>query len=149
MPEKTVLVKMPPEVIEIYKIASELERKYPGRPFTPDGHMVGSLGEVIAAETEEFGLQLLPVGTKWHDAVNSEGRKVQIKLTGGRSVALRATCDWLLAMRIMPDRMHAEVVYNGPGAPVWEACGGLNSSNGQRMIEVSKLRKMSETNPRA
>ena len=31
----------------IYEITAELEELYPGRHFTPDGHMVGSIGEVL------------------------------------------------------------------------------------------------------
>lgn len=31
---------------ELYKITAELEEKYPGRRFTPDGHLIGSIGEV-------------------------------------------------------------------------------------------------------
>ncbi|HIR43130.1 MAG TPA: hypothetical protein IAB86_07080, partial [Candidatus Aphodovivens avicola] len=42
------------KIREIFRIANELEDMHPGRHFTPDGHMVGSIGEVIAAE--EYGL---------------------------------------------------------------------------------------------
>lgn len=44
------------KIREIYKIANELEEMYPGRHFTPDGHMIGSIGEVVAAE--EYDLEL-------------------------------------------------------------------------------------------
>jgi hypothetical protein len=37
-------------VADIYKAVAELTKRYPGRPFTPDGHLVGSIGEVIAKE---------------------------------------------------------------------------------------------------
>jgi len=35
---------------QIYAIVDELERLYPGRRFTPDGHLVGSIGEAYSAE---------------------------------------------------------------------------------------------------
>ena len=38
------------KIRELYRITAELEEKYPGRCFTPDGHLVGSIGEVYAAE---------------------------------------------------------------------------------------------------
>lgn len=38
------------KVKRIYAITAELEALYPGRHFTPDGHMVGSIGEVLVAE---------------------------------------------------------------------------------------------------
>ena len=33
----------------LYRIVERLEVLFPGRKFTPDGHLVGSIGEVIAA----------------------------------------------------------------------------------------------------
>jgi hypothetical protein len=42
-------VKLPPPVATIYRAVAELEAQY-GRKFTPDGHLVGSIGEVVAAE---------------------------------------------------------------------------------------------------
>jgi hypothetical protein len=51
------------------------------RKFTLDGHLVGSIGEVVAACA--FGLTLYPSGTDTHDGESEDGRRVQIKLTGG------------------------------------------------------------------
>jgi hypothetical protein len=92
------LVPLPPEVDKIYEAVIVLEQKYPGRRFTPDGHTVGSIGEVIAAE--EFGLRLFRGGFPGHDAIDPEGRNVQIKLTAGDCVSMHATCDRLLVLRI-------------------------------------------------
>jgi hypothetical protein len=41
-------IKLPPPVADIYRAVGELETAYPGCKFTPDGHLVGSIGEVIA-----------------------------------------------------------------------------------------------------
>jgi len=41
--------RVPDLVGRLYEIVSELEALFPGRHFTPDGHLVGSLGEVMAA----------------------------------------------------------------------------------------------------
>lgn len=131
------LVPLPHQVEAIYHAVYALERRYPGRKFTPDGHLVGSIGEVIAAEA--LGLTLYPPSHPGHDATDHRGRNVQIKLTGGSSVALRATCDRLLVMRVF-DVGFAEIVYYGDGEPVWQACGGLQTANGQRSISLSKLR---------
>jgi hypothetical protein len=46
----TKKVKLPEQVAVIYRAVQELEERYPGRKFTPDGHLVGSIGEVVAAE---------------------------------------------------------------------------------------------------
>jgi len=37
-------------VAKIYEAVEELRQEFPGRPFTPDGHLVGSIGEVIASK---------------------------------------------------------------------------------------------------
>ena len=40
--------KFPDILKKLYKIVGELEELFPGRPFTPDGHMIGSIGEALA-----------------------------------------------------------------------------------------------------
>lgn len=139
---------LPPEVAQIYDAVRKLETQFPGRPFTPDGHLVGSLGEVIVAKN--FGLTLLPCSAKGHDAKDDEGRLVQIKLTGGKSVALRADCDRLIVMQITNDKKSVEVVYDGDGAPVWAAVGAAAReevgkkppTNGQYQISLARLREI-------
>jgi hypothetical protein len=39
-------IKLPSAVAAIYRAVEELEKAYHGRKFTPDGHLVGSIGEV-------------------------------------------------------------------------------------------------------
>ena len=77
-------VPLPEPVARIYKATAELEALYPSRKFTPDGHLVGSIGEVIAAEA--LGLTLYPMSKPGHDAFDANG-DVQIKLTAGKSIA--------------------------------------------------------------
>src|SRR5216684_782945 len=48
--------RLPKSVAALYKIVGQLQKAYPGRPFTPDAHLVGSIGEVVARET--FGFEL-------------------------------------------------------------------------------------------
>ena len=50
----------------LYGIVDRLETLFSSRKFTPDGHLVGSIGEVIAAHM--FGLTLLPASYPDHDA---------------------------------------------------------------------------------
>jgi hypothetical protein len=129
-------IKLPAPVAEIYRAVEELEKLYDGRKFTPDGHLVGSIGEVIAAE--HFGLTLLPPSHPGHDAVDAEGRLVQIKLTAGNSISTFADSDRLIVLRVVSPE-EAELVYDGPGAPIWAAAGAMQK-NGQRKIGLAKLR---------
>lgn len=43
-------VKLPEPVARIYRTVAELEARYHPRKLTPDAHLVGSIGEVVAAE---------------------------------------------------------------------------------------------------
>jgi hypothetical protein len=128
-------VKLPEPVAAIYQAVKELEAAYPGRKFTPDGHMVGSIGEVVAAEA--LGLTLYPASRPGHDACDANGCDVQIKMTAGKSVAFRATCQRLVVLKVVSPA-EAVIVYDGPGEPAWAAAGKL-ASNGQRVIGLSKL----------
>ena len=130
-------VPLPGPVSRIYKAVAELEQRYPERRFTPDGHLVGSIGEVIAAEA--LGLQLHPMSHRGHDAFDARG-DVQIKMTGGNSVAMYATCERLVVLRVVSPE-EAEIVYDGPGAPAWEQAGRMGK-NGQRVIPLSRLRRI-------
>ena len=126
------------KIKQLYKITNELEQTYPGRKFTVDGHLVGSIGEVIVAE--HYGLSLLPNSTKTHDAVSKEGKQVQIKATQVKGIAISSEPDYLIVIRILPDGSWEEI-YNGPGRAVWDNAGKIQK-NGQRPISLSKLRNL-------
>ena len=129
-------VRLPSAVATIYRAVAELESLYP-RKFTLDGHLVGSIGEVVAAEA--LGLTLYPMSRSGHDAYDANG-DVQIKMTAGKSVAMRADCVRLVVLRIISPE-EAEIVYDGPGSPAW-ACAGNRGTNGQRVVSLSKLRAL-------
>ena len=101
-------VTLPPPVAAIYRAVTELEALYPGRKFTPDGH----------------------------DAFDADG-DVQIKMTGGESVSLYATCDRLVVLRIVSPE-EAEIVYDGDGKPTWDEAGPMGT-NGQRRVSIKRL----------
>jgi hypothetical protein len=133
-------VALPGPVADIYRAVAALEARYPDRKFTPDGHMVGSIGEVIAAEA--LGLRLYPMSRPGHDAFDAGG-DVQIKLTAGTSVAMYATCDRLVVLRVVSPK-EAEIVYDGPGKPAWDSAGKMKK-NGQRVISLPRLRAIAMT----
>jgi hypothetical protein len=126
------------KIKELYKITNELERRYPGRKFTIDGHLVGSIGEVIVAE--RYGLTLLPNSTKTHDAVSKDGKHVQIKATQVQGISISSEPDYLIAIKLFSDGSWEEV-YNGPGKLVWDNAGKMQK-NGQRPISLNKLKKL-------
>ncbi len=120
---------------ELYDASEGLERMFPGRKFTLDGHLVGSVGEVVAAYI--FDLDLFTASTIGHDAQSQDGRNVEIKLTQRSSVGIRHEPEHLIALH-RPKGGPVRVVYNGPGALAWENAGRIQS-NGQRAISLRKL----------
>ena len=131
------------KIRELYAITEELERLYPGRKFTIDGHLVGSIGEVLVSE--RYGLTLLPNSTQTHDAEAEDGRLVQIKATQTKRIAISSEPDFLIAIQIQENGTWLEI-YNGPGGSVWENAGKLQK-NGQRPISVAKLKSLMKTVP--
>lgn len=127
----------------LYAISRELEQLFPGRHYTPDGHMIGSIGEALAASY--YGLNLFEASAKTHDAKAPDGRLVQIKATQIQRVVLSSEPDWLLVLKIHPDGTFTEE-YNGPGELVWNHCGKMQK-NGQRPITLAVLRKLQEEVP--
>lgn len=127
------------KIRDLYTIAEDLEDMFPGSKFTPDGHMVGSIGEVLVAD--KYGLDLLDNSTKTHDAQTKDGKiLVQIKTTQTSRIAITSKPQHLIVIRIA-DTGEWEEIYNGPGEVPWQNAGNLQK-NGQRSLSVTKLRKM-------
>lgn len=128
------------QIGNIYRAVDRLKKLFPGRRFTPDGHLVGSIGEVLAAYV--FDLNLETASKKGFDAIAQDGRMVEIKLTQGKAVALRDEPEHLIVLQRQKGEK-TKLVYNGPGAPVWSE-SGERQKNGQRQIGVSKLEQLNE-----
>ena len=130
---------------DLYAITNRLNNLYPGRHFTPDGHIVGSLGEVVAADY--YSLDLFEASNPVHDAEDPQDRLVQIKATQGTRVSLNEEPNYLIVLLIHPDGSFEEI-YNGPGKQVWEACGKQQKTS-QRPISLTKLRTLNQSVPAA
>lgn len=122
----------------IYSAVEELETLFPGRRFTPDGHMVGSFGEAWAAFL--YDLELLQNSAETHDARAPDGRMVQIKATQGDRVAISSEPSHLVVLAIDPTGSATEI-FNGPGSVAWEAAGNVQK-NGQRPLSLARLRRL-------
>lgn len=131
-------------VRSLYKITAALKKLHPHRNFTPDGILVGSLGEVLAEH--HYDLQPLNTGAHAHDCVKN-GINIQVKTTQRESIQIGHYCDYLIALKLKQDGT-AEEVYNGPGGPVWDLVkDNPLPRNGLYSIRLNKLRKIMETAP--
>jgi hypothetical protein len=123
---------------DLYTASDGLLQMFPGRKFTLDGHLVGSIGEVVAAYM--FDLELNTASTLGHDAKARDGRDVEIKFTQGNRVAIRHEPDHLIVLH-RPKDGKVRVVFNGPGNLAWKAAG-KKQTNGQCQISLSRLSKL-------
>ena len=145
MSEATIQDSVAAKIKALYEISHNLEELFPGRHYTPDGHMIGSIGEALAASY--YNLELFSASEETHDAKAPDGRLVQIKATQINRVALSSEPEWLLVLKIHKDGTFSEE-YNGPGKLAWEHCGKLQK-NGQRPISLAKLRELQSAIPQS
>ena len=132
------------KIRSLYAITRELEEAFPGRRFTPDGHTIGSIGEVIAEEA--YGLTLLKNSAETHDALTADGKLVQIKATQVDRVALSSEPDYLIVMKLDWNGEWEEI-YNGVGNRAWKNAG-KPAKTGQKQITLTRLRRlMKEVSP--
>lgn len=137
--------EVPALVQALYGIVHRLEELFPGRRFTLDGHLVGSIGEVVAAH--RYGLTLKRSSFTGCDATTPDGRDVEVEATQGDKVGLRCPPSHLLVLHLDTKGDVAEV-YNGPGETVWPHVG-RQQRNGQSAISVSRLRALMASVPPA
>ena len=138
--------KLSETIRELYAIVNQLERDYNkhDRRFTLDGHLLGSIGEVYAAE--RYGIELAKSSSERHDGTTTDERKrdVQIKVTQRRSIGLSSEPAYLLVLKIDENGSFKEV-FNGPGNIVWELVKNKRPpKNGQYQISLSKLRTLND-----
>ena len=136
--------RLPELVKALYRTVGELEAMFPGRHFTPDGHLVGSLGECLVAY--HYGLDLLRSSNKGADAAIN-GRTVEIEATQGSRVALRCCPEHLLVIKLDREGGFSEI-YNGPGTPVWKTVESKpRPSNGQYQVSLALLKSLMKNVP--
>ncbi len=144
--------RFPILIKDLYRTIGELEAMFTTadgkkRHFTPDGQMVGSIGEILAAY--HYGIELFPASHEKHDGKVAE-RHVQIKATQHYSINISHSADNippdnLLVLKIGKEGT-AEEIYNGPGQPVWDLVKDKpKMKNGQNQISNKKLKDLMET----
>lgn len=131
----------------IYKSVESLNERYPERKFTPDGILVGTLGEVLAEE--KYDLDLLPPKTKDFDATDCRCRKVQIHCNQRNTTPINksATKGMFLALKLLPGDT-IEQVFNGPASIAHQLTVGRKAdASGFVGLSHDKLRKLMESVP--
>ncbi len=126
-------------VQQLIAIVAEIEKEFPERHFTLDGHLVGSIGEVMAAY--HYGVQLYDASEPVHDG-EVNGKKVQIKMSQQDNIVINAEPDYLIVLYLsMKGKVYE--VYNGPGEKPWKFATKPDKHNNCHM-RVNKLMKLDE-----
>lgn len=121
-------------VQKLIEVVTQLEAEFPGRHFTLDGHLVGSIGEVMAAYY--YGIELYKASTEKHDGIVND-REVQIKVTQQDDVVISSKPDYLIVL-YMTRKGDVYEVYNGTGKLPWINSSKRDSHNNRHM-RVNKL----------
>lgn len=106
------------KIAEIYRIADELGDAFGIDSCTPDGHLLGAIGQIAAKIG--FGLEFGSEEEE-HNCTWSEGDRkinVQVRCTGRGNIALRRMPEHLIALEITP-KGRIRVLFNGPGELIW------------------------------
>lgn len=125
------------KIQKLISIVKELETDFPGRHFTLDGHLVGSIGEVMAAYY--YGIELYAASAVAHDG-EIDGKKVQIKISQQDDIVINHEPEYLIVLYL---RKNGDVfeVYNGPGEAPWNSASKRDSHNNRHM-RVNKLMEL-------
>jgi hypothetical protein len=139
-----IMERFPDILMKLYKSVDELEKLFPGRPFTPDGHMIGSIGEALAQYY--YGVKLNRPSTQGEDG-HAECGPVEIKTTQRESVAFRCEPKTLLVLKLYSNGDFEEI-YNGNGSRVWALINTEKKpSNGQYQVKLKNLRRLTKEVP--
>lgn len=131
---------------DLYLSVEKLHSAFPNKPFTPDGRMVGDIGEAIASL--KFNVVLDKKLRKHWDGYRIDfagnKREVQIKTTQKDETYLKKPPQDgdLLVFRI--DREGEwKCYYDGPIIKVWDSLAGKKPNNaGEKFIKLNKLKEI-------
>ncbi len=138
--------KLKGAIRDLYRSVVELNNAFPERKFTPDGRMVGDIGEAIASL--KFNVILDEKSRKDWDGFridkNGKKRKVQVKTTQKDETYLKKPPyeGDLIVFKINNDGGY-ECCYDGPIIRVWESLKDKNPDiTGAKFIKLDKLKKL-------
>ncbi|MBI5574120.1 MAG: hypothetical protein HY919_06175 [Elusimicrobia bacterium] len=143
MKEIDVLIKA---IRNLYDAVNELQSAFGNRHFTPDGKMVGDIGEAIAELV--YDLKIDNNSLKHWDGywtnLKGEKRKVQIRATQGDWTYLKKPPHngTFLLIKINTDGTF-KTVYNGDIMTVWNKRKHLKSK--EKTISLKELEQLNKT----
>jgi hypothetical protein len=107
------------KIAAIYEIAYELGNVFEIDKCTPDGHLLGTIGQIAAkiGFRLKFGSEEEGNNCTWSDGAKKIN--VQVVCSGRGNIALRRKPEHLIALEIASNGS-IRLLFNGPGKLVWE-----------------------------
>jgi hypothetical protein len=123
-------------IAEIYRISREIGAAYQIDRCTPDGHLVGAIGQIAAkiAFGLEFGSEMEEHNCTWSDGKNR--LDIQVRCSGRGSIALRKEPVHLIAIEVAENGRFT-LLFNGPGHYAWSRI--MHQKNPQKYISRNVL----------
>jgi len=127
---------------EVFANCAGLSQRF-GSPVSPDGHLVGSPGEICARE--QLGLELMGPSNEGFDARTTVGVPVESKATIRNSIFLsdKGTKREVLVVVRFDEMGQGRIVCNGPTSLAWDLVG-RPQRNVQRRLSLSRLTQSAE-----
>src|SRR4030042_3679091 len=124
------------KIAEVYNIANELGKAFDIDRCTPDGHLLGAIGQIAAkiAFKLEFGSPKAGHNCTW--SADSKKVNVQVGCSGRGSIPLRKEPEHLIALEI-GETGRIRLLFNGPGHYVWSRIEHQRSS--QKSVSCNTL----------
>ena len=128
--------KFKDKIAAIYSISTELGKEFGIDTCTPDGHLLGAIGQIAAKIA--FNLEFGSNNIEHNASVIKEGTRVnvQVRATGRGTIALREEPEYLIALNISSNG-NIGLLYNGPGGHVWRLA--KNQKNKQKYVSHNQL----------
>lgn len=130
------------KIASIYNIANELGKEFKITKCTPDGHLLGAIGQIAAKMAFEldFGSERTEHNCTW---TSDDGTKIdiQVRSSGKGSIAIREEPEYLIAIGIN-ENGKLQLLYNGPGKYVWEIIEKQNQSQKSASNNQLKLAQL-------
>lgn len=105
------------------------------------GNLLGDYGEFIA--TEVYGLRQAPRGANGYDAIDDQGRKVQVKANYAASqIGFRGEADRLLCLKISLNGDWSEVYYGD--FELVRRAARYSARDNKHMVPIAALTKIRE-----
>ncbi len=142
------LIRLKKAIRNLYLSVEKLRSAFPDKPFTPDGRMVGDIGEAIAAI--KFNVVLDKKLRQHWDGYRKDSlgnkREVQIKTTQKDETYLKKPPHDgdLLVFQIFKSG-DWRCCYDGDIVPVWESLSNQKPDySGAKFIKLNKLKELKE-----